>query len=252
MRTYRKACLSLLFIFILACKQKESTLDQYINAEIASGEVPGIGISIIVEGDIIVSKGYGYADIENKIPFSDSTIMNIASISKTFIGVSIMHAVEKGLLNLEDDVNKFLSFKIVNPHQPDKVIKVKHLLGHRSSIIDEDKTYKASYYYGGDAPTKLGEFLENYLAKGGTYYSKDNFLDKDPGSKHEYSNIGAGLAAHILESIMKKPFNLITRDLIFMKWKTLQTMQNYTRQRMIKMNHQRLKLMGLSPILMVG
>ena len=106
-------------------------------------------------------------------------------------------------------------FKIVNPHQPDKVIKVKHLLGHRSSIIDEDKTYKASYYYGGDAPTKLGEFLENYLAKGGTYYSKDNFLDKDPGSKHEYSNIGAGLAAHILESIMKKPFYLITRDLIF-------------------------------------
>ena len=112
MRTYRKACLSLLFIFILACKQKESTLDQYINAEIASGEVPGIGISIIVEGDIIVSKGYGYADIENKIPFSDSTIMNIASISKTFIGVSIMHAVEKGLLNLEDDVNKFLSFNV--------------------------------------------------------------------------------------------------------------------------------------------
>ena len=215
MRTYRKACLSLLFIFILACKQKESTLDQYINAEIASGEVPGIGISIIVEGDIIVSKGYGYADIENRIPFSDSTIMNIASISKTFIGVSIMHAVEKGLLNLEDEVNKYLSFKTINPHRPEKEIRVKHLLGHRSSIVDEYKTYKASYYYGGDAPTKLGEFLENYLAKGGTYYSKDNFLDKDPGSKHEYSNIGAGLAAHILESIMKKPFYLITRDLIF-------------------------------------
>mgnify|MGYP006088024445 FL=1 len=215
MRTSNKALLSILFILSLSCRQREISLDQFINTEIENGKAPGIGLSIIIKGDILVSKGYGYADIENRIPFTDSTIMNIASISKTFIGVSVMHAVEKGLLNLEDDVNKFLSFKIVNPHRPDKVIKVKHLLGHRSSIIDEDKTYKSSYFYGGDAPTGLGNFLEKYLSKNGAYYSEHNFLDKDPGTIESYSNIGAGLAAHILENIMKKPFNLITKDLIF-------------------------------------
>ena len=216
MRTRAKIFLLAFLALIISCNKKETTLEQYINTEIASGEVPGIGISITVKGDILLSKGYGYADIENQLPFTDSTIINIASISKTFIGVSMMHAVEKGLLNLDDDVNKYLSFKIVNPHRPDKKILVKHLMAHRSSIIDEKKVYYTeSYHYGGDAPTNLGEFLKNYLSEGGSNYSKKNFLDKDPGSKHEYSNIGAGLAAHILESVMKKPFNLITRELIF-------------------------------------
>ena len=216
MRTHAKIFQLALLALFISCNKKETTLEQYINTEIASGEVPGIGISITVKGDILLSKGYGYADIENQIPFTDSTIINLASISKTFIGVSMMHAVEKGLLNLDEDVNKYLSFKIVNPHRPDKKILVKHLMAHRSSIIDEKKVYYTeSYHYGGDAPTNLGEFLKNYLSEGGSNYSKKNFLDKAPGSKHEYSNIGAGLAAHILESVMKKPFNLITRDLIF-------------------------------------
>ena len=182
MKTYTKAILLPLTTLILSCNQKEVDLEKYINLEIASGKVPGIGLSIIVESDILLSKGYGYADIENQIPFTDSTIMNIASISKTFIGVSMMHAVEKGLIELDDDVNKYLSFKVVNPHRPKKKIMVKHMMGHRSSIIDENKTYTSSYHYGGDAPTNLGEFLKNYLSEGGSYYSKENFLDKDSSS----------------------------------------------------------------------
>ena len=165
MRTHAKIFLLALLALFVSCNKKETTLEQYINTEIASGEVPGIGISITVKGDILLSEGYGYADIENQMPFTDSTIMNIASISKTFIGVSMMHAVEKGLLNLDEDVNEYLSFKIVNPHRPDKKILVKHLMAHRSSIIDEKKVYYTeSYHYGGDAPTNLGEFLKNYLS----------------------------------------------------------------------------------------
>ena len=119
-----------------SCAEKNTSLELFIHKELQSGEVPGIGISIIIDGNILLSRGFGYADIENQVPFTDSTIMNIASISKTFIGVSMMHAVEKGLLNLDDDVNKYLPFKIVNPYRPDKKIMVKHLLAHRSSIID--------------------------------------------------------------------------------------------------------------------
>ena len=89
--------------------------------------------------------------------------MNIASISKTFIGVSMMNAVERGLLNLDDDINKHLSFKVKNPYRPNKKIMVRHLLGHRSSIIDELEVYfTQSYHYGGDAPTILGNFIKIY------------------------------------------------------------------------------------------
>ena len=113
--THSNKSFLLLFLLLFAsCEEKHSTLEHFIHKELESGEVPGIGISIIIDGDILLSRGFGYADIENQVPFTDSTIMNIASISKTFIGVSMMHAVEKGLLNLDDDVNKYLSFKIVN------------------------------------------------------------------------------------------------------------------------------------------
>ena len=159
-----KSFLLLFLLLFASCAEKNTSLELFIHKELQSGEVPGIGISIIIDGDILLSRGFGYADIENQVPFTDSTIMNIASISKTFIGVSMMHAVENGLLNLDDDVNKFLSFAVVNPHRPDKKITLRHLLGHRSSIIDEKTVYFSKCYnYGGDAATPLEIFLKDYL-----------------------------------------------------------------------------------------
>ena len=141
-----KSFLLLFPLLFASCAEKNTSLELFIHKELQSGEVPGIGVSIIIDGDILLSRGFGYADIENQVPFTDSTIMNIASISKTFIGVLMMHAVENGFLNLDDDVNKFLSFAVVNPHRPDKIIAIRHLLGHRSSIIDEKTVYFSKCY----------------------------------------------------------------------------------------------------------
>ena len=211
-----KSFLLLFLLLFASCAEKDTSLELFIHKELQSGEVPGIGVSIIIDGDILLSRGFGYADIENQVPFTDSTIMNIASISKTFIGVSMMHAVENGFLSLDDDVNKFLSFAVVNPHRPEKIITIRHLLGHRSSIIDEKTVYFSKCYnYGGDATTPLEIFLRNYLSKNGPYFSSGNFLDQDPGSEHHYSNIGSALAAHVLEKIMVKPFNILTKEIIF-------------------------------------
>ena len=217
MRRYTKFVFFIYAFFFLSCDNKQSELFNFIESEIKHSKIPGIGLSIIVEGKTVLSKGFGYADIQNKIAFTDSTVMNIASISKTFIGVSMMNAAEKGLLNLDDDINKYLPFKVVNPYRPNKKIIIRYLLGHRSSIIDDQDIYfKQAYNYGGDSPTNLGNFLKNYLSEGGNKYSNKNFLNEDPGLKHSYSNIGAGLAAHILENIIDKPFNLITKELIFL------------------------------------
>ena len=192
MRTRAKIFLLAFLALIISCNKKETTLEQYINTEIASGEVPGIGISIIVKGDVLLSDGYGYADIENQIPFTDSTIMNIASISKTFIGVSMMHAVEKGLLNLDDDVNKYLSFKIVNPHRPDKKIMVLDgdgsLLMNLGSLVTvagmEPKNFlhfvfeDGAYWTTGGQPIPgNGKFNLSAMANDAGYKSSHSFED---------------------------------------------------------------------------
>ena len=65
-------------------------------------------------------------------------MQNIASVSKTLIGVSIMKLVEEDRLSLDDEANRFLPFDIVNPHFPASPILIRHLATHTSSILDDE------------------------------------------------------------------------------------------------------------------
>ena len=201
--------------FVQGTEIDSKEFDTYINRAISDAGIAGMGIAIVSDDSIIFTNGYGYADIQNKLPFTPNTVMNIASISKTFVGVAIMHAVENNLLNLDDDVNNILPFTVLNPNSPESIITLRHLMSHMSGIQDENTVYGACYHYGGDSPTPLGEFLEDYLSPNGKNYSKNNFIDNKPGEKFEYSNIGAGLAGYIVEIVTGKPLNVITREIIF-------------------------------------
>ena len=149
--------------FVQGTEIDSKEFDTYINRAISDAGIAGMGIAIVSDDSIIFTNGYGYADIQNKLPFTPNTVMNIASISKTFVGVAIMHAVENNLLNLDDDVNNILPFTVLNPNSPESIITLRHLMSHMSGIQDENTVYGASYHYGGDSPTPLGEFLEDYL-----------------------------------------------------------------------------------------
>ena len=59
------------------------------------------------------------------------------------------------------------------------------------------------------------EFLKKILSTDGEWYKKKNFLKKKPGTIFTYSNIGAGLAALVLENAVGKPFNVFTKEYIF-------------------------------------
>ena len=141
--------------------------------------------------------------------------MNIASISKTTIGVSITHLAEKGLINLDEDVNNFIPFRIENPHSNQSIITLRNLMSHCSGIIDRKEIYLSEYHYDQDSPTELGYFLENYLSKNGEYYSNKNFSKQKSGEEFLYSNIGSSLAAYVVKIISGKPFNIFTKELIF-------------------------------------
>ena len=187
----------------------------YINESISDANIAGMAVSIVSGDSIIFTQGYGYSDIQTKEPFTPNTVINIASISKTFVGVALMHLVENGLISLDEDINTFLPFKVLNPHLPESIITPRHLMSHSSGIKDDQKVYLPSYHYGDDSPIPLGEFLANYLSPNGTHYSKKNFTRSKPGEKFVYSNIGAGLAGYIVESVSEKPLNIFTREIIY-------------------------------------
>lgn len=192
-----------------------SALDAMVTKRMTDAGMVGVGAAIIVDKKLVWMKGYGYADRERGTPFTPATVMNIGSISKTVTGTAMMLAVEEGKLSLDEDINTYLPFKVVNPHFPTVPITLRQLATHTSSISDRWPVYKNTYHYGGDSPVKLGDFLKNYFDKGGTDYAEDNFVKHKPGTYREYSNIGAGLAGYIVERAVGEPLNRYTRRRIF-------------------------------------
>lgn len=216
---YSRKIILLLLIFSISIardrKHQYRSFNNFINKVLDSSKIAGIGLSIFSSDSILFKKAYGYSDIQSKEKFSLNTVMNIASISKTSIGVSITYLLEKELLKLDDDVNNFIPFHIHNPHSKESIITLRNLMSHCSGIIDRPEIYLSEYYYGKDSPVELGIFLESYLSKNGKYYSNKNFSSQKPGEEFLYSNIGSALAAYIVEIISGKPFNIFTKEIIF-------------------------------------
>jgi len=194
----------------------KNSIDTFIENKMLETGIVGIGACIIVDKKVIWTNGYGYADKENRIPFTPSTIMNVASIAKTFTGVCIMKAVEEGKVSLDEDINKYLPFEVINPNYPNDKITLRHLATHTSGLTDRHPFYGDSlYYYDAKKPEPLGEFLKNYFVKSGKHYSSENFLNAKPSTNRAYSNIGAGLAGYIIELQTGQKLNDYAKKYIF-------------------------------------
>lgn len=191
-------------------------IDSFIHIKMKESGLIGIGAALIIDNTVIWSKGYGFADINRKKPFTTKTIMNVGSIAKPFVGVSLMQLAEKGIISLEEDINKYLPFKVVNPYFPGEKITLKDIASHSSSLADRYPFYTDSlFHYNGEKTKPLGEFLFNYFTKGEKYYSDSNFYNAKPGQYWEYSNIAAALAGYIVEVKTGKQLNVYCRDNIF-------------------------------------
>jgi len=86
-------------------KELESLLDKLFAEQMPKYKVPGAVISIVKDGKVIFTKGYGYADIEKKKPVDpDKTLFRAYSVSKSFTATAVMQLVEQGKLKLDEDI----------------------------------------------------------------------------------------------------------------------------------------------------
>jgi CubicO group peptidase (beta-lactamase class C family) len=191
------------------------TLDKNLAEIQKKYNLPGFALTILKNDSISFSQGFGFANKENKIPFTPDTILPIGSVSKTFIGFSIMKAIDLGYFNMETDINTILPFKIANPHQPNEIITIKHLVTHTSSLIDNEKFYIKAYNLGKKPTISLADYLKEYFTKNGKMYDKDNFSKSKVGSNYDYSNIASALAAYCIELKAEMSFADFTKKHIF-------------------------------------
>lgn len=166
-------------------------------------EVPGIALTTFNTERDVLHASAGFADIEAKIPVTEQTVFEAASIAKTVIAVCVMQLVEAGRVALEEDVSKWLGFAIEHPRSR-RAITLTHLLSHTAALIDDDST-KA------DGTIPLGGFLSDYFDAG----NRAVFLDAGPGETMRYSNVGASLAALVVERVSGEAFRDYAKKHVF-------------------------------------
>jgi len=181
------------------------------------GHINGFAVAIVNENEILYESGVGYSNVESKERYTENTIQNIGSVSKTFIGIALLKAQEMGKLSLDDPIHQYLPFQVYNPNFPEKEITIRHLATHTSTILDSDYYNRKAYILKEDVEVpdsimamsetfnppntaiSLISFLEKLLSDDGEWYGQQEFLNNKPGEIFEYSNIGSALAAAVLE-----------------------------------------------------
>ena len=209
-------------------------LNDFLKLVQAGSKLPGFAVAVIKEDAIIFSGGYGFADKAKKNPYTVQTIQPVGSVSKTFIGLALMQAIEKKYFTLETPINEVLPFKVINPWFPNAVIKIKDLATHVSGLIDNNDMYEKAYSVGKKPAIELKDFLKAYFNEGGIYYSKLNFGNSEPGKKYSYSNVASALAAYIIEIKANTSFEKFTAAGIFTALKMADTHWFYDDARSIK------------------
>lgn len=194
----------------------------------------GFAVSIVDQEDILYQQGFGLADVSINKKYTVNTIQNVASVSKTIVGIALLKAQELGKLNLDEPINKYLPFKVFNPKFPNENITIRQLATHTSSIVDNDFYLSKNYYLKPDQDIKnvklnfedeqffnpsdsiisLNSFLENILSEKGQW-NKNSFSTYKPGTTYDYSNIGTALAAYVVEQSTGITFPDFTQKYIF-------------------------------------
>jgi CubicO group peptidase (beta-lactamase class C family) len=112
-------------------------LDIWLEGQRMKHDLPGFSVGVVHDQELICSKGYGYADVTNRIPATDQTLYRVASITKTFTAAAVMQFVEQGKLSLEDPVHKHLAWFTPEGADPAEPIRVWHLLSHTAGLLRE-------------------------------------------------------------------------------------------------------------------
>jgi serine beta-lactamase-like protein LACTB len=175
-----------------------SMLDAFVLREMEDKKLPGVAIALVHGQQIIWQKGYGYSDPKTKTPITSETIFRVGSVSKLFTDIAVMQLVEKGDLDLDAAVTKYIpEFTPENPFK--KSITLRQLMSHRAGLVREPPV--GSYFESGD-PT-LSDTIKS-LNKTALVYK--------PESRHKYSNAGIAAVGYVLEKTKGRPFADYLKD----------------------------------------
>jgi len=185
---------------------KAQKIDNLMQACYKNGQFNG-AVFVAEHGKIIYDKSFGIANIETKEKIKSNSQFRLGSVSKQFTSMAIMMLKERGKLNYDDDIRKFL------PELPYQGITIRHLLTHTSGLPDYmslfDKNWDVDKKDTEERKIAANKDALNLFA---TYHPEVLFK---PGERWEYSNTGYVMLALIVERASGKEFDQFLSDNIF-------------------------------------
>ncbi len=175
-------------------KEPEGRAAQIIAAAMGpQAFTPGVSVAVQKNGKVIYSKGFGYANLEDDIKNSPSTIFHIASVSKQFTAFAIAMLADQGKLSLKDDIRKYLP----ELHDFGSLITIDHLIHHTSGLRDQWNLLEIAGWRMDDVITQK-QILR--------VISRQKELNFKPGEEMLYCNTGFTLLAEIVSRVTHESF----------------------------------------------
>jgi serine beta-lactamase-like protein LACTB, mitochondrial len=160
-----------------------------VGSELLTRGIPGLAVAVAVDGRVVFAEGFGYADLEQRVPAWPATKFRIGSISKPLTAVALMQLVEQRRIDLDAPVQKYV------PSFPDKGTRItaRLLAGHLAGIrhYKNDEFLIAKHY------DSIVDGLKIFA---------DDPLVAPPGTKYSYSTYGYNLVSAVIESASGETF----------------------------------------------
>ncbi len=184
---------------IIYAQNLESNIDSLLQEKYSSN-APGATFLITKKGEIIYKKAFGLSNLELNVSMKTEDVFEIGSMTKQFTAISILMLMEKGKLNLDDEITKFIPDYPTNGHK----ITIHHLLTHTSGIKNYTSMRELRDIAKKDmAPSDLVDFFKNEP------------MDFNPGEKFKYSNSGYVILGYIIEIVSGKSYADFVEQEIF-------------------------------------
>lgn len=165
---------------------------------------PGAGgqILIVQKGQTMLEKCYGYADIENKIPMTQDSVFNVASVTKQITAMCIVILHDRGQLDISDEVSKYLPEMM---HYPQK-ITISHLMHHTSGLREVYDLWRLHKKPAGTVLTFPGVY---------ELFARQRELNFDPQADFSYCNTGYLMLVEIVKRVSGMPMHVFAKKNIF-------------------------------------
>jgi CubicO group peptidase (beta-lactamase class C family) len=182
-------------------------LEWLLVKQMAKRQVPGVSVALIEKNEVKWTKSYGVIKADTTHPVTADTLFQAASVTKLLVASLALHFVEKGVLDLDKDINNFLtSWQLPdNEFTIEKKVTLRLLLSHRSGLPDSDFSYLKD-----SAPSLIQVLKGESPAQ-----NQSALVEFVPGSRWHYSNLGYVLVQLVLEDVCGQSIEQIMNQVIF-------------------------------------